>query len=73
MSTRTARHLPAALLSQMAGALQDAGHALGTLAQQLDARLAARKADADGWRTLAQLSDRELRDIGHNRYDVLRG
>lgn len=73
MDAHPARHAPAALLLQVAAALQVTGTALGRLAQRLDARLAARKAKADAWQSLAQLSDRDLRDIGLNRFDVLRG
>ena len=73
MNTGSARHAPAALLLQIADVLHDAAVALVRIAGALDARLAARKAEADSWQALAQLSDRELRDIGLNRFDVLRG
>ena len=73
MDAHSARHAPAALLLQIAAVLHDAGTALGRFAQRLDARLAARKAEADARQSLAHLSDRELRDIGLNRFDVLRG
>ena len=73
MDAHSARHAPAALLLQIATVLRDAGAALARLAQRLDARLAARRAEADAWQSLAQLSDRDLRDIGLNRFDVLRG
>jgi uncharacterized protein YjiS (DUF1127 family) len=73
MNSHSARHAPAALLLLIADVLQVAGSGLARLARSLDARLAARKAEAASWHALAELSDRDLRDIGLNRFDVLRG
>jgi uncharacterized protein YjiS (DUF1127 family) len=73
MDAHSTRHAPAAMLLQIAAVLHHAGTALARLAQRLDAHLAARKAEADASRSLAHLSDRDLRDIGLNRFDVLRG
>lgn len=60
-----ARPRPAAsVLYGIAGALAASAHALSALAQRLDAWLAHRKRAAQDYADLAQMSDRELRDIG---------
>ncbi len=73
MDTYSAQHAPAAFLVRVAAGLHDAGTALGRLAQRIDARLAARRAAAEARQSIAHLSDRDLRDIGLTRFDVLRG
>jgi len=73
MDTYSAQHAPAAFLVQVATGLHVAGTALGRLARTIDARLAARRAAAEARRSIAHLSDRDLRDIGLTRFDVLRG
>jgi uncharacterized protein YjiS (DUF1127 family) len=60
-----ARPRPATtVLSGVASALAAAAQALSTVAQRLDAWLAHRKRAAQDYADLAQMSDRELRDIG---------
>ena len=73
MDTYTAQHASTTFLAQIAAGLHDAGSALGRLAQRIDARLAARKAAAEARASIAHLSDRDLRDVGLNRFDVSRG
>jgi uncharacterized protein YjiS (DUF1127 family) len=60
-----ARPRPAtSVLYSIAGALAATAQALSTVAQRLDAWLAHRQRAARDAADLAQMSDRELRDIG---------
>ena len=60
-----ARPRPAtSVLYGIAGALAVAAQTLSAAAQRLDAWLARRKRAAQDYADLAQMSDRELRDIG---------
>jgi uncharacterized protein YjiS (DUF1127 family) len=58
---------PAALIFQLAALLHDAAGELRALAMRVDARMAERKRQQETRRILAEMSDRELRDIGLDR------
>jgi uncharacterized protein YjiS (DUF1127 family) len=62
----TARSAPGALLS-FASALRATAAAVATLAARLDAWLARRERTARDREALAQMSDRDLKDIGLSR------
>jgi uncharacterized protein YjiS (DUF1127 family) len=70
MSTSSPSTAAAAPLPRSPAALAAALCALRTFVQRADAWLAARKRAREDRRTLAAMSDRELRDIGIDRGSV---
>ena len=70
MSTQLIRHPEAAVLHELAVLLAKTARRIGTAAQDLDAWLEARRLAAAARRDLAEMSERELRDIGLDRADI---
>ena len=70
MSTQLIRHPEAAVLHELAVLLAKTAPRIGTAAQDLDAWLEARRLAAAARRDLAEMSERELRDIGLDRADI---
>jgi uncharacterized protein YjiS (DUF1127 family) len=70
VSTQVIRHPEAAVLHEFAVLLSKTARAIGTAAHHLDTWLEARRLAAAARRDLAEMSDRELRDIGLDRADV---
>ena len=70
MSTQAIRHPEAALLHELALLLSKTARKVGTAAHDLDAWLEARRLAAAARRDLAEMSERELRDIGLDRADI---
>ena len=76
MTSQSIRHPQAALLQELALLLRTNARKLSSAAHDLDAWLETRRLAAAAQRDLAEMSDRELRDIGLDRADigaVLRG
>jgi uncharacterized protein YjiS (DUF1127 family) len=71
MNSYTPRHYSATMLLQVGWLLHNAARALWNLAERLDARIAARQKAADDRRLLSEMSERELRDIGISRAELL--
>ena len=69
MSTQTIRHFEAALLHELAVLLSKAARKVGAAAHDLDHWLEARRLAAAARRDLAEMTERELRDIGLDRAD----
>ena len=70
MSTQLIHHPEAAVLHELAVLLAKTARRIGTAAQDLDAWLEARRLAAAARRDLAEMSERELRDIGLDRADI---
>lgn len=70
MSTQIIRHPEAAVLHEFALLLSNSARKVGIAAQHLDAWLEGRRRAAAARRDLAEMSDRELRDIGLDRADI---
>ena len=70
MSTHAIRHPEAALLQELALLLSRGARKVGAAAHDLDAWLEARRLAAAARRDLAEMSERELRDIGLDRADI---
>jgi uncharacterized protein YjiS (DUF1127 family) len=70
VSTQLIRHPEAAVLHEFAVLLSKTARAIGTAAHNLDAGLEGRRLAAAARRDLAEMSDRELRDIGLDRADI---
>ena len=70
MTTQAIRHPEAALLHELAVLLRKSAGKVSVAAHDLDAWLEARRLAAAARRDLAEMSDRELRDIGLDRADI---
>ena len=70
MTTQAIRHPEAALLHELALLLRKSAQKMSVAAHDLDAWLDARRLAAAARRDLADMSDRELRDIGLDRADI---
>lgn len=70
MSTQVIRHPEASALHDFAVLLSKTARTIGTAAHNLDGWLEARRLAAAARRDLAEMSDRELRDIGLDRADI---
>jgi uncharacterized protein YjiS (DUF1127 family) len=70
VSTQVIRHPEAALLHELAALLSTSARKVSSAAHDLDAWLEARRLAAAARRDLAEMSDRELRDIGLDRADI---
>ena len=72
MSTQAIRHPEAALLHELAALLSTGARKVSAAAHALDAWLEARRLATAARRDLADMSERELRDIGLDRADIRR-
>jgi uncharacterized protein YjiS (DUF1127 family) len=70
VTTQAIRHPEAALLHELAVLLRKSAGKVSVAAHDLDAWLEARRLAAAARRDLAEMSDRELRDIGLDRADI---
>ena len=70
MSTQAIRHPEAALLHELAVLLTKSARTVSAAAQGLDAWLEARRVAAEARHDLADMTERELRDIGLDRADI---
>ena len=70
MTTQAIRHPEAALLHELAVLLRTSARKVSAAAHDLDAWLEKRRLAAAAQRDLAEMSERELRDIGLDRADI---
>jgi uncharacterized protein YjiS (DUF1127 family) len=71
VTTQAIRHPEAALLHELALLLRKCASKVSGAALDLDAWLEARRLAAAARRDLAEMSERELRDIGLDRADII--